>query len=238
MKYSNTVKGKFISRHNRFIASVEIDGCVETVHVKNTGRCKELLIPRCDVILEKSLNPGRKTAYDLVAVYKGDVLVNMDSQAPNAAADEWLREGAGGAFERGLYNGTTFCADVAVKREVFFGDSRLDFCVEHDGKKTFIEVKGVTLEQSGVALFPDAPTERGIKHIHELENCIKDGHDAWILFVIQMKGATEFCPNDATHKEFGEALRKAYDAGVKIIAMDCYVSEDSMSIDSPVPVVL
>ena len=227
MKYKNIFSGRFISRPNRFIAKVEIDGTEETVHVKNTGRCRELLTEGCTVYLEKSDNPDRKTKYDLVAVEKirngkTNLLVNMDSQVPNAAAEEWLKKG-------GL-----FSSDAVIRREVTFGDSRFDFYIEDGERKAFLEVKGVTLESDGIALFPDAPTERGVKHIKELISCIKSGYEAYILFVIQMKEICLFIPNDKMHPEFGEALRNAESSGVKIIAMDCIVTPDSMEIDVPI----
>lgn len=227
MKYKNIFSGRFISRPNRFIAKVEIDGTEETVHVKNTGRCRELLTEGCTVYLEKSDNPDRKTKYDLVAVEKirngkTNLLVNMDSQIPNAAAEEWLKKG--GLFSSG----------AVIRREVTFGDSRFDFYIEDGERKAFLEVKGVTLESDGIALFPDAPTERGVKHIKELISCIEAGYEAYILFVIQMKEICLFRPNDKMHPEFGEALRNAKSSGVKIIAMDCIVTPDSMEIDIPV----
>ena len=238
MKYKNIVQGKFINRPNRFIANVEIDGEVETVHVKNTGRCKELLVSGETVYLEKVSESSRKTKYDLVAVIKErknekPLLINMDSQAPNAAAAEWIK---------GIVSKLDDSTEYAVRTEVKYGNSRFDLCVEHsvagETKKTFIEVKGVTLEENGVALFPDAPTERGIKHIRELEKCVKEGNEAYILFVIQMKGMTEFRPNEQTHKEFADALRHAAKAGVKIIARDCIVTPDSMEIDEKIKVVI
>lgn len=239
MNYQNIFKGKFISRPNRFIAEVEIDGVIETVHVKNTGRCKELLLPGATVYLEKASESSRKTKYDLIAVIKErkkaePLLINMDSQAPNIAAARWLREIVSSLEDEKKY---------VVRTEVKYGNSRFDLCVEHledneEVKKTFIEVKGVTLEENGVALFPDAPTERGIKHIRELEKCVKEGNEAYILFVIQMKGMTEFRPNEQTHKEFADALRHAAKAGVKIIARDCIVTPDSMQIDEKIEVVI
>ena len=239
MKYKNIVQGKFINRPNRFIANVEIDGEVETVHVKNTGRCKELLVSGATVYLEKVSESSRKTKYDLVAVIKErknekPLLINMDSQAPNAAAAEWIK---------GIVSKLDDSTEYAVRTEVKYGNSRFDLCVEHSvtggqTEKTFIEVKGVTLEENGVALFPDAPTERGIKHIRELEKCVKEGNEAYILFVIQMKGMTEFRPNEQTHKEFADALRHAAKAGVKIIARDCIVTPDSMEIDEKIEVVI
>lgn len=226
MKYKNTVKGRFINRPNRFIAQVEINGKEETVHVKNTGRCRELLIPDATVILEESANTQRKTKYDLIAVYKNDILINMDSQAPNKAAGEWLVKG--GLIEN---------PDL-VKAEKIFGNSRLDFYVEKGEEKIFIEVKGVTLENNGVARFPDAPTQRGSKHLNELINAKKQGFRAVALFVIQMKGCRYFEPNSDTDPVFAETLKKAFNAGVEIIAVDCKVTESSMEIDKQVEVKL
>lgn len=226
MKYKNTVKGRFINRPNRFIAQVEINGKEETVHVKNTGRCRELLIPDATVILEGSANTQRKTKYDLIAVYKNDILINMDSQAPNKAAGEWLVKG--GLIEN---------PDL-VKAEKIFGNSRLDFYVEKGEEKIFIEVKGVTLENNGVARFPDAPTQRGSKHLNELINAKKQGFRAVALFVIQMKGCRYFEPNSDTDPVFAETLKKAFNAGVEIIAVDCKVTESSMEIDKQVEVKL
>ena len=232
MKYTNIVQGKFISRPNRFIAKVSVGGTEHTVHVKNTGRCRELLVPDATVFLEKSSNPHRNTQYDLVSVIKTyndgrePVLINMDSMAPNIAAYEWVADKARKV-------------DCIVRREVTYGDSRLDICVEESGGgKTFIEVKGVTLEENGVAMFPDAPTQRGVKHIYELIKCVQDGHRAYILFVIQMKGCRTFNPNKEMHPEFAAALCWAQQNGVGIIAMDCVVTQDSMAIDAPIAVEL
>ncbi|MBE6708951.1 MAG: DNA/RNA nuclease SfsA [Ruminococcaceae bacterium] len=230
MKYKEIMQGVFVERPNRFIAKVLVNGTEDTVHVKNTGRCRELLVPGCTVYLSVSDNPQRQTKYDLVTVEKvterGVITVNMDSQIPNAAAEEWLRSG-------GL-----FSADALIKREVRYGESRFDFYIEDGDRRAFLEVKGVTLENDGVAMFPDAPTERGVKHIKELVAAVNDGYEAYVLFVIQMKGVHEFRPNDVTHKGFADALRFAVDAGVKIIAMDCIVMPDSMKIDVPVNVKL
>lgn len=229
MKYKKTVSGTFLSRPNRFIAKVKIGDSVETVHVKNTGRCRELLIEGCRVYLEESDNPSRKTKYDLIAVEKRrengkKLLINMDSMAPNGAAAEWLR---GGLFSK----------KAEIKREVTYGDSRFDFYIQDGEEKAFLEVKGVTLENNGIALFPDAPTDRGIKHINGLIKAVEDGYKAYILFVIQMKEVTAFTSNDATHKAFGEALRSARKSGVKILAYDCNVTPDTMKIDLPVKVI-
>lgn len=231
MQYKKIVQGNFVDRPNRFVANVLINGQAETVHVKNTGRCRELLVPACKIWLEESENPLRKTKYDLVAVEKNregqpPLMINMDSQLPNIVVEEWL--GRSGLFEE----------KAVIKREVKYGRSRLDFCVEEANKTSFIEVKGVTLERDGVAYFPDAPTERGIKHIHELIECHRNGFGAYILFVIQMKGVTELRPNDDTHKEFGEALRTASEAGVTCLAVDCIVTQDSVDIDKSVPIIL
>lgn len=224
MTYKNITRGKFLSRPNRFIANVEIDGKQETVHVKNTGRCRELLTTGATVFLEKSDNPLRKTKYDLVAVLKGDVLINMDSQIPNDVAFEWLK------------NGNLFSKNAKIRREVTHNKSRFDFYIEDGNRKIFLEVKGCTLEQDGIALFPDAPTERGVKHIEELIGCLEEGFEAYILFVIQMKGPEVFKPNDNTHKAFGDALRKAYESGVRILAYDSIVTPNSIKIDKEVKV--
>ena len=229
MKYKNIKAAEFISRPNRFIAKVRIDGNEETVHVKNTGRCRELLTEGCTVYLEESDNPNRKTRYDLVAVEKlrsgkPPLLVNMDSQIPNAAAEEWLRKGE------------LFSKQAVIRREFTYGESRFDFRIEDGGKVSFLEVKGVTLENDGTASFPDAPTERGVKHIHELIRAHREGFGAYILFVVQMKEIRELRPNDATHRAFGDALRLAEREGVKILAYDCIVTPDSMTIDKPIPI--
>lgn len=226
MKYHNIIEGTFISRPNRFIANVEVAGQVQVCHVKNTGRCRELLVPGCRVYLETADNPNRKTKYDLIAVKKGNLLINMDSQAPNKAAGEWLEK-------RILY------PDLKVlKPEVKYDNSRFDFYIEAGERKIFLEVKGVTLEEGGIARFPDAPTERGVKHIRELMACMKEGYEPVILFVIQMKGIRRFMPNDETHKAFGDTLREAREKGVRILAYDCLVTEDSMEIRDPVSMVL
>lgn len=223
MKYREIKEGKFLSRPNRFIARVEIDGNIETVHVKNTGRCGELLIEGSRVFLSVSDNPQRKTKYDLIAVEKktegGIVLVNMDSQIPNDVAEEWLRKGE------------LFSENAAIRREVKYGDSRFDFYIEDRKRKAFLEVKGVTLENEGIASFPDAPTERGVKHLKELTGCLKDGYEAYVLFVIQMKGVCSFRPNDERHKAFGDALREAKANGVEVVVVDCIVTPDSLEID-------
>lgn len=223
MKYREIAEGKFISRPNRFIARVEIEGNTETVHVKNTGRCGELLVEGSRVFLSVSDNPQRKTKYDLIAVEKkterGVVLVNMDSQIPNDVAEEWLRKGE------------LFSENAVIRREVKYGNSRFDFYIEDGKRKAFLEVKGVTLENEGIASFPDAPTERGIKHLKELTGCLSDGYEAYVLFVIQMKGIHSFRPNDERHREFGDALREAKNKGVEIVVVDCIVTPDSLRID-------
>ena len=225
MRYQNIVPGRFLSRPNRFIAHIEIDGKVEICHVKNTGRCKELLTPGAQVWCEKSDNPTRKTAYDLIAVQKGDRLINMDSQAPNTAAKEWLSAGGLGAIEN-------------LKPESRHGDSRFDFSFTKDGIPCFLEVKGVTLETDGVCAFPDAPTIRGAKHLQELTALAKEGYGAYVLFVIQMDNVKYLHPNDATDPTFGQALRAAAQAGVQVLAMDCAVTPDSMVLGQPVSVQL
>lgn len=224
MQYDNVTEAVFLRRPNRFIAEVELCGRTETVHVKNTGRCRELLIPGARVWLTESKNPARKTKYDLIAVQKGDLLVNLDSQIPNAAAAEWIQKG-------GLFPDLT-----GLRREVKYGDSRFDLCLEHGDKMAFLEVKGVTLEVDGAARFPDAPTERGMKHVEELIRCLDDGYEAYLLFVIQMQGVRSFEPNWATHPEFGDALKKARAAGVQVLAYDCDVTPDSIQIRDPVPI--
>lgn len=230
MNYRNVIKGKFISRPNRFIAKVEIDGKEETVHVKNTGRCKEIFIPDATVYLEKSDNPQRKTKYDLIAVEKicenGRVLINIDSQIPNFCAEEFLL--ASNFFPQG----------TIIKREVTFGNSRFDICAKNGDEISFIEVKGVTLEKDGLALFPDAPTERGVKHIKELIRAKNEGYGAYIMFVIQMTGVSAFSPYKEMHPDFAAALKDADKAGVKILAFDCLVTKDSIKISEPVKVLL
>ncbi len=233
MKYTNIKTGKFIDRPNRFIATVEVAGSVEKAYVKNTGRCRELLIPGAQIYLEdfEGRMGKRKMRYSLIKVKKGDLLVNMDSQAPNIVVREALLSGHLQLPDMGTL--------TLVKGEHRFGDSRLDFYVEDaSGQKGLIEVKGVTLELDGVAKFPDAPTERGVKHIEELIRAGADGYKVYIIFVIQMKGITAMIPNDETHRAFGDALRAAAAEGVHVLAYDCIVTEDGLDIDSPVPVIL
>ncbi|WP_302211715.1 DNA/RNA nuclease SfsA [uncultured Ruminococcus sp.] len=226
MRYTNIHKGTFISRPNRFIANVMIDGREEVCHVKNTGRCRELLVEGCTVWLEHSDSESRKTAFDLVAVEKGHRLINMDSQAPNKAVVEWLREKK--PFGEG------FC----VYPERKYGNSRFDFYMESQDRKIFMEVKGCTLEKDGVVLFPDAPTLRGVKHIRELSRCLDEGYEAYIMILVQMSDVKYFTPNYDTHPEFGEALEKAAQKGVKILCYDCDVTPDSMTVGKPVEVKL
>lgn len=224
MRYKNIKTGIFKERPNRFIAMVEIDGVVEVCHVKNTGRCKELLMPDVTVYVEESDNPNRKTKYSLIGVQKGERLINMDSQAPNQVVYEWLKGG-------GLFSDI-----VTLKKEKTYGSSRFDLYVERSNSKAFIEVKGVTLEDNGVVRFPDAPTVRGVKHIHELIECKKDGYEAYIIFVIQMKGVAYFEPNDTTHREFGIALQEAKRQGVSILAYDCEITPDEITLQEEVEI--
>ena len=223
MQYSNMVPGIFQARPNRFIAQVEIGGQVETVHVKNTGRCRELLPVGAQVWCQKSDNPNRKTKFDLITVRKGPRLINMDSQAPNIAAKEWLASGGLGEIGN-------------LRPETKHGDSRFDFSFVKDGKTCYLEVKGVTLEESGICAFPDAPTERGAKHLRGLARAVREGCGGFVLFVIQMADVKYLHPNDATDPEFSKALREAAAAGVEVLAVDCAVTEDSMTIRDFVPV--
>ncbi|HHW49082.1 MAG TPA: DNA/RNA nuclease SfsA [Clostridiaceae bacterium] len=226
MKYKNIKKGIFVSRPNRFIANVIIDGKAETAHVKNTGRCKELLIEGVNVYCQRNENAGRKTKWSLIGVEKGKRLVNIDSRAPNIVFHEWLLEG-------------NFLKNIKeIKPEFKYKDSRIDFMVETDTEKALIEIKGVTLEEDGVAMFPDAPTERGVRHIFELCRSLDEGYTAYVIFVIQMKGVRYFTPNVKTHKAFADALVYAEENRVKILAVDCEVGEDRMSIKDEVKVVL
>ena len=221
MQYDNMVPGIFLARPNRFIAHIEIDGRLEICHVKNTGRCRELLPEGAKVWCLDADSPTRKTRYDLIAVQKGNRIINMDSQAPNAAAREWLAAGGLGKIEN-------------LKPESRFGDSRFDFSFTKDGIPCFLEVKGVTLENDGICAFPDAPTQRGAKHLKELTRLRKEGYGAYVLFVIQMSDVRYLHPNDATDPAFGAALREAAKAGVEILAMDCAVTPDTMTIQRPV----
>ncbi len=223
MRYKTMVPGKFLARPNRFIAHVEINGQAEVCHVKNTGRCRELLQPGCTVWCQQSDNPNRKTKFDLITVEKGSRLINMDSQAPNAAVKEWLLSGGLGELTQ-------------LRPEVFHGESRFDFAFQKDGRQCFLEVKGVTLETDGVCAFPDAPTVRGARHLRHLAQAAGEGYGAYVLFVIQMQDVAYLHPNDATDPEFGRALREAANAGVEILAMDCSVTQDTMTLRKPVEV--
>jgi sugar fermentation stimulation protein A len=224
MIYTNITAVKFIARPNRFIAEVEVDGKTEIAHVKNTGRCRELLIPGATVYLSKADNPLRKTQFDLVAVLKGDRLINMDSQAPNKLFYEYLQS------ECYIENITL------IKPEAKYGNSRFDFYVEAENRKIFIEVKGVTLEKDGIVFFPDAPTERGVKHLRELAASLQDGYEAQVVFVVQMNDVRYFTPNDKTHAAFGAALREASGLGVKVVVLDCDVTPDSLVIGKEIEV--
>lgn len=226
MEYGNMVEARFLRRVNRFTAFVELNGQEEMVHVKNTGRCKELLLEGARVFLEEADKEGRKTKYSLIAVYKGDMLVNMDSQAPNQMAAEALAEGK--IEEIGEVD--------FLKREVNYENSRFDLFYQKGEKKGFIEVKGVTLEENGIAKFPDAPTERGAKHLRELIKAKEEGYEAAALFVIQMNGVQEFRPNEERDKNFTAALKEAAKAGVKILAYDCRVQVGKIYIDQKVSV--
>ena len=223
MTYKTVRTGIFRARPNRFIAIVDIDGTDTVCHVKNTGRCKELLIPGCTVFLEQADHPARKTPYDLIAVYKGERLINMDSQAPNAVAAAYL---------------AARFPDATIRREVTYGDSRFDFHIENGEEKWYIEVKGCTLEIDNIGYFPDAPTERGVKHIRHLIRAAEEGYRAAILFIIQMEGVAAIRPNDVTHPAFGAALRDAAAAGVEVWATDCVVTPDTLTHKHPVPVQL
>ena len=226
MQYNKVIGGRFLQRPNRFIAHVETAEGVQICHVKNTGRCQELLVPGAVVYLEKAANPARKTAYDLIAVEKGDLLINMDAQAPNHVFREWVEQGG-------------FLRDVqSIQPEYRYGESRLDFALMTSRGPHLVEVKGVTLEEQGIVRFPDAPTERGVKHIRELQRAVREGKESSLFFVIQMHGVNYFSPNDITHPAFGAALREAAAVGVHIFAYDCIVTPDQIAINRPVPVKL
>ena len=224
MKYLNIEEAVFKERPNRFIAYVETRNGREICHVKNTGRCKELLQPDATIYVQRNDNPSRKTKLDLIGVKKNQYLINMDSQAPNVAVKEWLKAG------------NLFSETAKIYPEKKYGDSRFDFYIEDGERKAFMEVKGVTLESDGVCAFPDAPTERGVKHIRELIKCMEEGYEAYILFVIQMSPVKYLKPNDVTHKAFGDALREAKKAGVHVLARDCRITIDSMEIMNEVEV--
>ena len=223
MKYGEMVWGRFLARPNRFIAHVDINGKTEICHVKNTGRCRELLPVGAEVWCEVSINPNRKTKFDLITVQKGARLINMDSQAPNAVVKEWLENGGLGKIEN-------------LRPETVHGDSRFDFSFTLEGRQCFLEVKGVTLEHDGVCAFPDAPTERGTKHLRGLTKAAREGYGAYVLFVIQMADVAYIHPNDATDSQFGAALREAAAAGVQVLAVDCDVTVDTMTIGKAVEV--
>lgn len=224
MQYGKILPARFLSRPNRFVARVEAEGEELVCHVKNTGRCRELLVPGATVWLEESPNPSRKTKFDLIAVEKGDRLINMDAQAPNKVFGEWA---AAGGFREGL---------TLLRPETTYGSSRFDFYWESSKSRGFVEVKGVTLEEDGVVRFPDAPTLRGVKHLDELVKAREAGYEAAVCFVIQMENVRWFAPNDETHPEFGQALRRAAQAGVEILAMDCAVTPQSLTMGKPVPI--
>ena len=226
MKYSSIKRGVFLSRPNRFIANVEIDGQVKVCHVKNTGRCRELLIKGADVLLERSDKADRKTEYDLVAVYKNGMLINIDSQAPNKVFGEW-------AASSGYFGNITL-----IRPEVTYKNSRFDWYIEADGKKIFVEVKGVTLEDDGVLMFPDAPTERGVKHLNELSDAISDGYEAYVFFVAQMEKCKYFTPNRETHPRFADTLKTVAESGVNVRCVNCNVYTDGFCIRDFVEVVL
>jgi len=223
MIYENMQPGIFRDRPNRFIAHVELDGKLETVHVKNTGRCRELLVPGAKVWCQRSENPARKTKFDLICVEKGPYLINMDSQAPNKAVQEWLLGGGMGQIRD-------------LRPETVHGDSRFDFAFQKDGKQCYLEVKGVTLEDGGICAFPDAPTERGAKHLRGLQRAVTEGCVCYALFVIQMRPVLYLHPNDATDPAFGKALREAAAGGVHILAVDCLVTPNSMTVGQTVEV--
>ena len=221
MEYDRIIKAKFLSRPNRFIAYAEVDGRIEKCHVKNTGRCRELLVEGCTVYLECAKNPERKTRFDLVAVEKNGILINMDSYAPNLAVGEFLPK---------------LFPDSKIRAEYKHGNSRFDFYIEDNDKRILLEVKGVTLENDGVVMFPDAPTERGAKHVAELAESIGEGYEAYLFFVVQMKGVKYFTLNEATDPKFAEEVRKAVDCGVKILAYDCVVTTETMKINERVEI--
>ena len=223
MKYGKLREARFLSRPNRFVAHCELDGAAAVCHVKNTGRCRELLIPGAKVYLQRAENPKRVTKYDLVLVEKGERLISIDSQLPNKLFREWAENG-------GVANLRL------VKPESTFGNSRFDFYLETDVRRIFVEVKGVTLEEGGVAMFPDAPTLRGVKHLRELQRCVTEGYEAMAVFIIQMGGVHVLVPNERTHPEFGSALRAARDGGVEILALSCDVSTEGIVAKWPVEV--
>ncbi|MDD3335875.1 MAG: DNA/RNA nuclease SfsA [Eubacteriales bacterium] len=224
MYYPGMERGVFLARPNRFIAHIELESGVQVCHVKNTGRCKELLTPGAEVWVQKAANPARKTAYDLIAVRKGERMINMDANAPNKVFAEWAQAGR-------------FLPDLSLLLpETTHGDSRFDFYVEAPNLRGFVEVKGVTLEEDGVVRFPDAPTERGVKHLHGLKRCVGEGYEAWAVFIIQMAGVRWLEPNRKTHPEFADALRESAGSGVHLLALSCQVEPDRLTVDQPVEV--
>lgn len=226
MKYANIKEGIFIERVNRFIAHIDIDGKIEVCHVKNTGRCKEILVKGCRVFVQEFDSKIRKTKFDLISVYKANRLINIDSQVPNKMFSEWVK--LGNLFK-----------DIKVfKSEVFYKNSRFDFYVEYEDKKAFIEIKGVTLENEGVVLFPDAPTSRGVKHLKELVSAREEGYEAYVIFIVQMEGVKYFIPNYETHKEFGDILSFCKNNGVNILAFDSVVLKDEIYIKDSVKVLV
>lgn len=226
MKYENIHKAEFIKRLNRFVCEVDLEGEKVLCHVKNTGRCRELLKEGATVYLQKSDKPDRKYKYSLITVQKGERLVNMDSQAPNKAVHEWLKA-------EKLFKSITY-----LKPESTYGKSRFDFYFEYEGKKAYMEVKGVTLEEEGIVSFPDAPTERGVKHINELCECVKEGYEAYIMFVVQMKDVLYFTPNAENDPAFAKAIRKAENKGVKVLCYDCEITESEMKLQDEVVIKL
>lgn len=229
MIYKQMVEGRFIKRINRFIAEVEIDNTIEKVHVKNTGRCKELFIEGQTIYLEPASNPDRKTKFSLISIYKGDVLINIDSQVPNRVIYDALKEGRIEGFED----------MIELKREVTYENSRFDLYFKRkNGQEGFIEVKGVTLEVDGVAIFPDAPTTRGTKHVNELIKAYNEGYESYVIFLIQLKPIKYFRPNSITDPNFSSSLKKAYENGVKILAFDAHITDTTIDIGSPCPVKL
>lgn len=224
MQYRDVKRARFLERPNRFIAYVDLEGRRQICHVKNTGRCRELLLPGAEVFLETAENPNRKTPYDLIAVRKGDRLINMDAQAPNHVFGEWAADHWPGVRE--------------IRPEYTYGHSRFDFRIDTEQGSEFVEVKGVTLEEDGFARFPDAPTERGVKHIEELQRAAEAGFGAMLFFVVQMEGIHSVAPNDDTHPAFGAALRQASRNGVRVLAYDCLVSPDRLELHSRVKVIL
>ena len=227
MRYAHIQKAIFLDRPNRFVAHVELAGERVVCHVKNTGRCRELLVPGATVYIQECCDPRRKTRYDLIAVEKGSLLINMDAQAPNQVFREWAESGG---FLPGL---------TKLRPETTWGKSRFDFYWElSTERRGFVEVKGVTLEEDGHARFPDAPTERGVKHLEELIACRSEGYEAAVCFVLQMAGMKDFAPNDVTHPAFGEALRRAAQAGVQVMARECVVTPDSLVMGKEVSVLL